>query len=615
MSTLDVVAEILREVAPRALKARQIAELAAAAGRLTTTSRTPETVISRDLAIDVRDRGASSRFLRVDRGEFVLKEALSTAFYNDVDSYAAAWIRNLSAAGQIAPGVVDERSIRDLKPADVACYRQFHAFAGIAVWSRALRDAGWPDDVNIWSGSCPCTDFSDAGRRRGFEGDSHFWPDWFRLIAACRPSCVIGEQVSSKAGGAWLDLVFHDMEGAGYTCHALDTPACSVGAPHRRARFYFVAYLRERGHEIITAPWIHARGQAGDGSIGMGVASSSRHEGTAQLEARGISVLEHDGALDGYTSSVPDAERVVRDAGWIHQPHGRAEVEPDRHGEADGGGDHGDGSIGMGDAGLARGWRDAGEVPRAEGAGEGEWIEARDLPDELGAPSADDGGGSGEIRVVRGAATSTGDFRPGDRIRIDGDPTWGGAVRGFWAEDVEWVYCRPEPGHKDGRWRPAQRGIEPLAFRSSTDLGRTRAKRLKAYGNAIVLSHAVAFVSSVIDAFADAALAKSATASPADSPAELATIEAAPSTVEQEPLEVAPVQPTTLPWQWTGPREGETAPSGMLYGRVPGERWPYGPPSFHQSGCNLFPRRGSPGGLFCDCAASAADGVENGACA
>jgi hypothetical protein len=154
MSTLDVVAQILREEAPRALKARQIAALAV--GRLVSASKTPETVISRDLAIDVRDRGASSRFLRVDRGAFVLKEALPTAFYNDNEPYAAAWTRNLIAAGEIAAGVVDERSIRDLKPSDVASYRQCHFFSGIGIWSRALRDAGWPEDVNVWSGSCPC---------------------------------------------------------------------------------------------------------------------------------------------------------------------------------------------------------------------------------------------------------------------------------------------------------------------------------------------------------------------------------------------------------------------------------------------------------------------------
>ena len=55
---------------------------------------------------------------------------------------------------------------------------------------------------------------------------------------------------------------------------------------------------------------------------------------------------------------------------------------------------------------------------------------------------------------------------------------------------------------------------------------------------------------------------------------------------------------------WTGPRPDEVAPSGMLLGRVPGDRWPHGPPTAHETRCNLFPYRGSRGGLFCDCALS-----------
>lgn len=77
-------------------------------------------------------------------------------------------------------------------------------------------------------------------------------------------------------------------------------------------------------------------------------------------------------------------------------------------------------------------------------------------------------------------------------------------------------------------------------------------------------------------------------------------------------LAASPDAELSIALRWTGPREGETAPSGMLYGRVPGERWPYGPPSAHEPGCNLFPYRGSPGGLFCDCAASAEDDTEFG---
>ncbi len=37
-----------------------------------------------------------------------------TAYYNEIEPYAAEWLRNLIAAGLIAPGDVDERSIEEV---------------------------------------------------------------------------------------------------------------------------------------------------------------------------------------------------------------------------------------------------------------------------------------------------------------------------------------------------------------------------------------------------------------------------------------------------------------------------------------------------------------------
>ena len=34
-----------------------------------------------------------------------------TAYYNEIDEYAAQWLRNLIKAGHIAPGDVDTRSM------------------------------------------------------------------------------------------------------------------------------------------------------------------------------------------------------------------------------------------------------------------------------------------------------------------------------------------------------------------------------------------------------------------------------------------------------------------------------------------------------------------------
>lgn len=165
-----------------------------------------------------------------------------SAYYNEHDPYAAQWLRNLVAAGHIAPGPgeVDERNILDVKPDDLRGFVQCHFFAGIGVWSYALRRAGWPDDRAVWTGSCPCQPFSSAGMARGFADERHLWPFFHFLIEERRPRVVFGEQVASKDGLAWLDLVHADMEGAGYAFAAVDLCAAGVGAPHIRQRLWFV---------------------------------------------------------------------------------------------------------------------------------------------------------------------------------------------------------------------------------------------------------------------------------------------------------------------------------------------------------------------------------------
>jgi len=115
-----------------------------------------------------------------------------TAYYNEFDPKAAAWIRELIKAGHVAPGDVDERSILDVTPNDLRGYTQCHFFAGIAVWSYALRAAGWPDDRPVWTGSVPCQPFSAAGKGGGFDDERHLWPAFHWLISQCRPPVVLG---------------------------------------------------------------------------------------------------------------------------------------------------------------------------------------------------------------------------------------------------------------------------------------------------------------------------------------------------------------------------------------------------------------------------------------
>ena len=165
----------------------------------------------------------------------------AAAYYNEIDPFAAQWLRNLIAAGHIAPGEVDERSIEDVTPDDLRGFTQCHFFAGIGVWSHSLRLAGWPDDRPVWTGSCPCQPFSAAGKGDGFADERHLWPHFFHLISERRPQHVFGEQVAAGNANVWFDLVQADLEGMGYAFGLVPFTSAGIGAPHIRERAYWVA--------------------------------------------------------------------------------------------------------------------------------------------------------------------------------------------------------------------------------------------------------------------------------------------------------------------------------------------------------------------------------------
>jgi DNA (cytosine-5)-methyltransferase 1 len=202
------------------------------------------------------------------------------AYYNEIESYAAQWLRNLIAKGLIADGEVDTRSILDVQPDDLRGFTQAHFFAGIGGWSHALRLAGWTDDRPVWTGSCPCQPFSVAGKGLGANDPRHLWPHFHRLIAAARPPVVFGEQVAGAAGYGWLDGVRFDLAGENYACEAFDIPACAVDAPHIRSRLYWVASdmadaarITEREQDDYQRAVARQDARVGAGGSGCGYAS------------------------------------------------------------------------------------------------------------------------------------------------------------------------------------------------------------------------------------------------------------------------------------------------------------------------------------------------------
>ncbi len=271
------------------------------------------------------------------------------AYYNEFDPKAAAWLRELIKQGHIADGVVDDRSIVDVRPDELREFTQCHFFAGIGVWSYALRSAGWSDDRPVWTGSCPCQPFSAAGARGGFDDQRHLWPHWHHLISQCRPSVVFGEQVASKDGLGWLDLVHADMEATGYAFGAADLCAAGVGAPHIRQRLWFVGVADASGSGQQAKrvgsvrdgqqPEAVIRGAAG----GLADTDDTGPQGHGQSGGFNVSEGRPDagrhGAEGGLDCRLADADGSIskQPAGSGPRPGktqgGRAFSEPERRGE------------------------------------------------------------------------------------------------------------------------------------------------------------------------------------------------------------------------------------------------------------------------------------------
>ena len=371
-----------------------------------------------------------------------------TAYYNEIDPYAAQWLRNLIAAGHIAAGEVDERSIDDVRPGDLAGFTQCHFFAGLGGWSYALRLAGWPDSRTVWTGSCPCQPFSVAGAGAGMSDERHLWPAWFYLIEQCRPGVVFGEQVEAAIRHGWLDLVSTDLEGIGYAVAAAGIPAAGVGAPHIRQRLWFVADAE------LPERWTrHQRRAATDGQ------TSGWDEGANR---------------PGECSASGDMADPL--------PAGRPERRPGA----------GDRSIAGG--GVVGGLDDDDDA-RLEGFRRGHQAEGGRLATTGSTTEAGESGGLADTNLPEqhGWQSSVGE----QSIRQFGSLGRDGG-------DADWLYCR------DGKIRPVEPGAFPLAHALPAGMGclrpgetspyRTiydkegrpigqapwRMGMLRAYGNAIV---------------------------------------------------------------------------------------------------------------------------------
>lgn len=378
-----------------------------------------------------------------------------TAWYNEPDPFAAQWLRNLIAAGHIAPGIVDERKIQDVEAWELHQFTQCHFFAGIGVWSYALRQAGWSDDRPIWTGSCPCQPFSAAGKQKGFADERHMWPTWFELIDQCRPSTIVGEQVASKDGLQWLDLVSTDMEGAGYAFGASDLCAAGFGQAHLRQRLYFVAIS--------------------DGVCAIGLGDSSEQSG--ERDSREIHGAQTDGAGSRDTDGRHDLGRSDASAaiGLAHHHHHEGlEGWAGMLERAD------QCALGASSLVVRLADNDDQQLDRSGNIGQGRRIELAIGSEFVGLADSS----SRDASAEREQSGRQHGLQPSDDISSAG--TVRNSREAGSLDDADWLLCRNPAGEPS--WRPVESLTFPLAHGIAGRVG-----ILRAYGNALDAKTAQAF--------------------------------------------------------------------------------------------------------------------------
>src|SRR5690348_17521673 len=107
MSTLAVVEEILRETAiPMSVK--EIVERAGT--RLPSKSKTPDTVVARDLSMDIKKKGEGSLFVRTSPGRYTLRSLAGLI------APLTSHVPHVDDATQLAPAAIRSEAVRAAQP-------------------------------------------------------------------------------------------------------------------------------------------------------------------------------------------------------------------------------------------------------------------------------------------------------------------------------------------------------------------------------------------------------------------------------------------------------------------------------------------------------------------
>ena len=108
----------------------------------------------------------------------------------------------------------------------------------------------FPGQYDVITGGFPCQDISTAGRGKGItqETRSGLFYELIRVIRMVRPKFVILENVAAILNNG-MDIVLGELSEAGYDAEWAVISASSLGACHRRSRWWLVAYPNSNGYQ------------------------------------------------------------------------------------------------------------------------------------------------------------------------------------------------------------------------------------------------------------------------------------------------------------------------------------------------------------------------------
>lgn len=135
-----------------------------------------------------------------------------------------------------------------------------------------VRTLDYDGAVDVITGGFPCQDISEAGKRKGIDGDrSGLWREVVRIMGDIRPRYAILENVSdllSGGDGQWFGRVLGDLAALGYYVGWNSIQAADLGAAHIRDRVWITAFLSDTDGERCIQCWRQqfkkSRAPAGD---------------------------------------------------------------------------------------------------------------------------------------------------------------------------------------------------------------------------------------------------------------------------------------------------------------------------------------------------------------